>query len=95
LVLPGQELLGHRVAIVVRKNVEGAELAIPDESFAQVGLLHHAVPVRIRLVAEAESQQVHGNQTVSPAKVGPHRYPIPRRSGEAVDQQHGRLVELS
>jgi len=93
-VLPGEQLLGDRVAIIVSEDVKRIELAIVDERLAEVGLLHDAVTMRVWLVAESEAEEIHRDQAIRHSEIVPDGGPVPGRSGKPMNEKDRGFVEV-
>src|SRR6185369_15555091 len=58
LLVPGEKLLRHRVAVVVREHVHASDAEPDEQRLLDVRLLGHRVRVRARLAGEAEAEHV-------------------------------------
>ncbi|MNL15842.1 hypothetical protein D3C87_1368540 [compost metagenome] len=87
-VMPGQQFLGHAVAIIMGEYVHGLlDMQMGQQRLLQIGLLQQAVFVVHRFGRVAEAEHVAGNHPVALRQRLPEVMPVPTGSREAVDEQ--------
>ena len=86
----GQQLLGHRGAVVMGHQCGAFHAERLPDLEDQVDLLAHRPPVTGRLVRGAEPEQVGGDHPVVGGQVGGDPGPVERRARVAVEQRHHR-----
>ena len=92
---PGQEFLGHRVAVVVGQDVVLRDTLRPQEALDQVGLFADRIAMARRLGGQAEPQQVECEHPPPGHERSPQRGEIPGGRGKAVDQHQYRRPRIA
>src|SRR5688572_2052892 len=82
-----EQLLRHRVAVVVREDAPARDAERREQRFVQVGLFRDAVRMPARLRRPPEAELVARDAAVPRGQCGPELRPVPARGREAVDEQ--------
>src|SRR5690606_34975240 len=95
VLMPGDQLLRHAVAIVMGQHVQRALFAnMRQQHLLQIGLLQQAIGMAARLGRVAETEHVAGDQPITLGQRRPQAMPVPTGAGKSMNQQQwlGRRV---